>query len=98
MKRRSSFAVKLKKARKAVGLSQKDLGKMLELSDKAISSYEVGRAHPSIDILKKIGEITHKPIQYFLEDETSLEIDIQSRIKSIESELAAIRKLLVKNA
>jgi len=96
MKKRSPLAEKLKKARKAVGMSQRELGKLLKLSDKAVSSYEVGRASPNIEVLKKIGDLTHKPVQYFIDDEPSIEVDIQGKIKSIEKELADIRQILLK--
>lgn len=95
-KKRPPLADKLKRARKAVGLSQRELGKMLKLSDKAVSSYEVGRAAPSLEVLKKIGELTHKPIQYFMDEELSTEVNIQGKIKVIESELAAIKQILLK--
>lgn len=61
MKQNKSLAKKIKKARKTANLSQKDLGKALKLSDKAISAYEVGRADPSVDVLKKISKITKTP-------------------------------------
>lgn len=96
MKKRSPLAEKLKKARKAVGMSQRELGKLIKLSDKAVSSYEVGRASPSIEVLKQIGDLTHKPIQYFIDDEPSVEVDIQGKIKAIEKELSDIKEILTK--
>lgn len=99
MKRKSpSLAEKLKKSRKAVGLSQREMGKILKLSDKAVSSYEVGRAVPSFESLKQISEVTHKPINYFLEDQPSDSLDIQMKIKTIEKELAEIKAILLKKS
>jgi transcriptional regulator with XRE-family HTH domain len=93
MKKNSGIAEKLKKARKAVGLSQKQLGKVLKLSDKAISSYEVGRATPPIETLREISKVTYKPVSYFLDEETKIST-VESRLQIIERELAEIRKEL----
>lgn len=85
---------RIKKARKERGLSQKELGEALQLSDKAISSYEVGRAMPNIDVIKEIGRLTYKPIQYFIEDNDPDDLDLQMKLNSIERELLEIKQLL----
>ncbi len=88
---------KIKRARKAVGLSQKQLGEALRLSDKAVSAYEVGRATPTVDTLKEIGVVTHKPVSYFLNDSESDELELELKLATIEKELAEIKKLLKKS-
>lgn len=92
------LAERLKKARQDAGLSQKDLGDSLKLSDKAISSYEVGRAVPSIETLKDISRVTHKPVSYFLDDADPDDVDLQIKIKTIEKELLEIKKILEKKS
>ena len=85
---------KIKKARKQIGLSQKELAKHLKVSDKTVSSYEVGRAVPSFKTLQEIGQVVHKPINYFGENSDSPDLDLQIKIKTIERELLEIKKLL----
>jgi transcriptional regulator with XRE-family HTH domain len=97
MKKRTPLPEKLKSARKSVGLSQRDMGKILKLSDKAVSSYEVGRAAPSFESLRQISEVTKKPITYFLEDQVSDEATIDMKIKTIEQELSEIKAILLKD-
>lgn len=85
---------KIRKARQDSGLSQKELGAILLITDKAISSYEVGRTIPNMHILKKLGEAVHKPISYFDDTPESEDIDLQIKLKVIEKELLEIKKLL----
>jgi transcriptional regulator with XRE-family HTH domain len=87
---------KIKTARKQIGLSQKQLAEVLEVSDKAVSSYEVGRATPPLETLREISRITYKPVSYFINPEHSEEDDLESKIQIIEKELLAIKKLLQK--
>lgn len=59
------LANSIQQARKTAGLSQKELGKKLSVSDKTISAYESSRAIPPVTTLKKIAEITCQPITFF---------------------------------
>lgn len=95
-KTRFSLGEKIKKARHIAGLSQKQLAKGLHLSDKAISAYEVGRAEPSIEVLKKISVLTHTTVQYFTDDGNEEALDIQAKLRRIEQELIEIKKIVAK--
>jgi transcriptional regulator with XRE-family HTH domain len=91
----SELAAKIKQARQQSGLSQKQLGSALRISDRTVSAYEVGRAEPSLDMLKQISQITAHPLPYFMgESSQQLTADIQARLAKIEGELAAVKKLL----
>lgn len=92
------LAQKIKRARKESRLSQKELGEALNVSDKAISSYESGRAIPPITTLQKLSKITRRPLAYFTgtEDE-SIEYSVASILKNIEGQLEEIKKLLKEN-
>lgn len=79
------LAQKLKRARVLTGLSQKELGKKLGVSDKTISAYELGRAIPPLPTLQKIAEITEKPLEYFFEEKTEMD-----KLKTIEKKLDII--------
>ena len=94
MKKRLNISQKIRYARTEAGLSQKDLAAQLQLSDKAVSSYEVGRAQPGIEVLRDIGQATGRPVTYFIDDEVVEEIDFTVKIKNIEKELAKLKKAL----
>ncbi len=94
MKKRLSTSQKIRYARTEAGLSQKDLASKLQLSDKAVSAYEVGRAQPGIEVLREIGQATGRPVTYFIDDEGVEEIDFAVKIKNIETELAEIKQAL----
>ncbi len=91
-----AIAAKIKRARKEAGLSQKQLGSSTGLSDKAISSYEVGRATPTVETLREISRVTYKPVTFFLEDNDPDELNVQMKIQVIERELQEIKKILQK--
>ena len=83
----------IKKARKEIGMSQKEFADILHVSDKTVSSYEVGRADPSFEMMRKMSKSLHKPIGYFADDAPD-DIDLQLRLNTIERELLEIKKLL----
>lgn len=87
------LGAKIRKARKEAGLSQKDVSRALKVSDKAVSSYEVGRNQPSFQILKTISDITHKPISYFGNSDTT-DATLEEKLATIERELQEIKELL----
>lgn len=87
---------KIRYARTEAGLSQKELASQLQLSDKAISSYEVGRAQPGVEVLKEIGVATGRSVQYFIDDDPkrAQQLDFAHKIKKIETDLAELKKAL----
>jgi transcriptional regulator with XRE-family HTH domain len=87
---------KIRAARKDSGYSQREFGDALKLSDKAISSYEVDRALPTIDTLREMSRLTQKPVNYFLDDGDQVEIELHSRFAAIERQLEEIKQLLQK--
>ena len=91
-----SLGQRIRKARREIGLSQKDVARELNISDKTVSSYEVNRAKPSFSTIKKISGIVHKPISYFDENADTDELDLQLKIKTIEKELKEVKELLKK--
>lgn len=90
----TTVGYKIRKSRKEIGLSQKDLASELKVSDKTISSYEVGRATPSFETIKKISKTVHKPLAYFDDLANTDELDMQIKIKTIEKELLDIKRML----
>ena len=90
------IARKIKRARVEAGLSQREIADTLKLSDRTISAYEKGRAMPPLDTLQGIGSLTHKPINYFLDEDIDEDenIELQMKLKRIELELLNIKRVL----
>jgi len=95
------FAERLKIARETKNISQRKLGMLLGLSDKAISAYESGRTYPPLDTLLKMSKELGKPVNYFLDENTkemSLigKIDTLSfQVKDLSEELESMREVLI---
>lgn len=62
----SAFSSRLKELRTHHGMSQKDVGNLIGLSDKTISAYESGRNAPDFETLKKIAKIFGVSVDYLL--------------------------------
>ena len=89
---------KIKEAREEQNLSQKDLGMSLGLTDKAISAYEACRTVPPLETLVRIAAELHKPLDYFIHNETNT-FRIETQLSRMEntivqflSEITTIRK------
>jgi transcriptional regulator with XRE-family HTH domain len=95
-KQLSDLAKRIRTARSNAHLSQHSLGTSIGLSDKSISAYEKGRSQPPLGKLKKIAQATNHPLSYFTH-ETTDDIEITTKLLSIERELAEVKRLL-KNA
>lgn len=96
IKKNLNFSKKIKQARRELAYSQKKMGRLLKLSDRTISAYEVGRALPSLEMLLKIAAVTHRPVSYFFEEKPIEDFKLKDKIQTIEKELALIKKILNK--
>jgi transcriptional regulator with XRE-family HTH domain len=92
LKALNSLAQKIRNARENAHISQKELGDSIGVSDKSISSYEMGRSMPSFERLKQIASVTQKSMSYFTEEQTQ-NTDVLEKLMIIEKELEEIRKL-----
>lgn len=63
------LGMRIQRARKAQGLSLRDLGDQLALSHAAIKKYEDGEVTPSSDVLIKLGKALHVRVEYFFRPE-----------------------------
>ncbi|WLQ13305.1 XRE family transcriptional regulator [Hahella aquimaris] len=63
------FSIRLKRARKAAGLSLRELGARVEVSHAAIKKYEDGTTMPSSDILIKLSRALNVRTEYFFRPE-----------------------------
>lgn len=87
------LAEKIKQARRQAGYSQKEMGVMLELSDKAISAYESGRAEPSLGKIQEMSRITNQPVTYFFDGSNTSEAELLSdNVAKLEEGLVKMRE------
>jgi transcriptional regulator with XRE-family HTH domain len=70
-----TFGQKLIEARKNKGLSQEQLGKMIDIDKRIISRYETDKTIPSIDVAKKIANALVVSLDYLTELDYSLFIN-----------------------
>lgn len=66
MDARETFPIRLKALREAIGISQDEFAKALNVTRASISYYERGNRIPDIQILSKINEITGCSVDYLL--------------------------------
>lgn len=82
---------KIREAREDQGISQKDLGMALGLSDKAVSAYEASRTIPPLETLVRIAEELNKPLDYFL-DSNADEYKIETKLSTMEHTVSDLLK------
>lgn len=70
---------RIQRARKALGLSLRDLGEQVALSHAAIKKYEDNEVTPSSDILIKLSKALHVRVEYFFRPERFTLQNIQYR-------------------
>lgn len=91
----AKFGSFLRKLRKNKGLSQYQLGKMLGVSDRAVSKWENGLSHPTTKLLARISEIFCLSIDELLEMGISQEKAAKNELKSTRKKLwCALDKIL----
>ncbi len=90
----SKVGERIKRARRSAGLTQQELAFELSVTDKAISTYETGRAEPSFKTMRKISEITQRPVTYFMADLEPPEDNVPAKLKQIAKELKEIKQML----
>lgn len=74
---------KLKRLRKEKGLTQKELGKILDVAETTVSTWERGGNRPLMDKIVTLSDLYHVPIAYFFdapEENSIIDIPILGRI------------------
>lgn len=70
------LAVRLKEARLAVGISQRELGIQAgmdpSVASPRINQYERGKHAPDTNTLSKLGQVLDKPVAYFFAEDDDL--------------------------
>ncbi|MDE1549638.1 helix-turn-helix transcriptional regulator [Jeotgalibaca caeni] len=72
---------KLKEKRVEAGLTQKELAEILHVSRQTVSSWEVGRTYPDLDILVAIGELYQTPLDDLIKEDSRMVEDITRQVK-----------------
>lgn len=85
---------KIKKARLEKRITQEDLASAIGVSDKSISAYESNRINPPISVLERIADETDLTLGYFLDNSKDQEVEILSKLKSVEKLFLEIKELL----
>ena len=70
---------RIQRARKALGLSLRDLGEQIALSHAAVKKYEDNNVTPSSDVLIKLAKALHVKVEYFFRPEHFTLENIQYR-------------------
>ena len=66
-----TFGEKLRQARKAAGMTQKELAQAVELKHNAVSNWEKGISSPAPDTIRRLCEILRMPPNFFFDTEES---------------------------
>ncbi|MFI0609180.1 MAG: helix-turn-helix domain-containing protein [Anaerolineae bacterium] len=91
---RTTFGPRLERARKSAGLTQHQLAEMLEVSHRAVQSWEAGKDFPRMGKLPAISEAVREPLVYFFaegEPEPSL-ATLMQEFRQLRSEVVELRR------
>lgn len=75
---------KLKEKRQEANYTQKELAEILHVSRQTISSWEVGRTYPDLDVLVAISELYDTPLDDLLKEDSQMVKDITEKVKKSE--------------
>lgn len=75
---------KLKEKRGEANLTQKELSDILHVSRQTISSWEVGRTYPDLNVLISISELYNVPLDDLVKEDSKLVDDITLKVKKSE--------------
>lgn len=75
---------KLKEKREEANLTQKELAEILHVSRQTISSWEVGRTYPDLDVLVAISELYDTPLDDLLKEDSKMVKNITEKVKKSE--------------
>ncbi len=90
---------KITSLRKKRKLTQQQLGDLLFVSDKTISSWEADRTEPSLDMILKLSEVLTCSIKDLMDDEkNNLDIETEIKIKLTQKEFQTIHSFMDEHA
>lgn len=67
-----ALSVQVKKARREIlGLTQRELANELDVDQVNVSRWERGVAEPKLRTLRRLSELSGRPVSWFFEDDTN---------------------------
>lgn len=78
-----SLGRKVKQARKELGLTQQEFAKKVGISRGYLSDIERERNRGNIELINKLSNASGKPLTYFLEDSSEIEVNSYDVLDSI---------------
>lgn len=81
---------RISELRKKKGVTQEELAKLLYVSDKTVSSWEMGRTEPSLELIVKLSEVLECEVSYLIYG-NDLKSDVETEIKIKLSEEEALQ-------
>ncbi|HOF13512.1 MAG TPA: helix-turn-helix transcriptional regulator [Spirochaetota bacterium] len=84
---------KIQIAREEKGITQIELSKMLGITQAALSNYELGKRRLYLQQIEEIAKHLEKPVSYFLDEESSSNIDDELSDITINSITDKIKNL-----
>jgi transcriptional regulator with XRE-family HTH domain len=91
-KKRSPFGERLNSIRKTRGLTQRDFGKKVNLSNRMISYYESDTQGPPVAVLLKMAEVLNVTASYLL-GESPLKITHDETDQTLKKKIEEIKSL-----
>ncbi|WP_175417957.1 MULTISPECIES: LexA family transcriptional regulator [unclassified Marinitoga] len=83
----SKFSQRIKDLRERKGLKQMDLANMLNVGRSTVSSWELGKSEPNLEIIKQLSEIFDVSVDFLL--------GIDNKIKNIEDNKLSLKQIPV---
>lgn len=72
---------RLKEKRTQANYTQKELAEILNVSRQTISSWEVGRTYPDLDMIIALSDLYNTPLDLLLKEDSALVADITEKVK-----------------
>ena len=94
-----SIGERIKKLRNKKGITQLELANKLFVTDKTVSSWELDRTEPSLEVLVKLSDILDYNVGYLIYgDNPKNDVETEIKIKITESEYKIINEFMNKNS
>lgn len=93
-RRRKIFGERLKAARAAKGLLQKELGSRVHVEPQTVSNWERGVQTPDLDTLELIAQQLDQPVAYFFAEPETV-VNQADDLHVLREEVAEIRGMVV---
>ena len=87
-----SIAERIKAARKAAGLTQKELGVRMSISDASVAQYESGKRRPKIETLQRIASALDISLANLVDSPLIQQMDVVDSMSLPDIELKEVLK------